>query len=245
MIDTWNVAAVATAGDNTYVEDDCAPFTESVGDYYGAYLHDPAGPRFFPALGNHDYENEGAGLAAYGDYFSYLSTDADPQRRWYEVSVGGISVFVLDNDASEADLAAQRIWLRESLQASRAQDPTTWNVVVFHKPAFTSGSHDAQTAMRPAAGWDYQGWGADIVIAGHQHVYEDVVVDGLHYVTAGIGTNGLDRGGCKQERTEGSRVCLVGEGAVRMVSTPTVLTVEYRQPADAADVVLDVIEITR
>lgn len=247
MIDTWDAAAVATAGDNTYADDpSCTPFSDSVGDFYGDWVENPDGPRFWPALGNHDYKDKGAGLEKYRAYFSYLSTEADPQQRWYDVKVGGIHLFVLDNDAPDADLATQQTWLREGLAASRADDPSTWNVVVFHKPAFTSASHPDEVAMRPDAGWDYRGWGADIVIAGHQHVYEDVVVDGMHYATAGIATNGLERGGCDAELTSGSRLCLTGvEGALRLVATPASLTLDYRQPSDAGDVVLDVITLSR
>lgn len=32
--------------------------------------------------------------------------------------------------------------------------------------------------MPTAAGWDYREWGAEIVVTGHQHTYEDIVVDG-------------------------------------------------------------------
>jgi len=230
MIGTWDVAAVATAGDNTYEVPGCTPFTDSVGDYYDEYVHDPAGPRFFPALGNHDYDNVGAGLAAYRDYFTYLSTEADPQQRWYDAEVGGIHLFVLDSQAAPANIDAQRAWLQRRLAASRVDAPAAWNVVVLHEPPFTSGKHEPDTAFRPAAGWDYAGWGADVVVAGHQHIYEDVVVDGFHYVTAGIGTNGLSRGGCPSRLVAGSQVCTEDEGALRMVATPTSLTFEYRTP---------------
>ena len=228
MIDTWDAAAVTTAGDNTYNDDPtCTPFTDSVGDFYGDWVEDPEGPRFWPALGNHDYEDKGAGLEKYRAYFTYLPTEADPQQRWYDVKVDGIHLFILDNDAPDADLAAQQVWLRERLTASRAQDPAAWNVVIFHKPAFTSASHPDEVEMRPDAGWDYRGWGADVV-------------------TAGIATNGLERGGCDDELTDGSRLCLTGvEGAMRLDATATSLKMEYRQPSDAGEVVLDAIELTR
>lgn len=245
MVDTWGSAAVATAGDNAYVAEGCTPFSGSVGDYYGQYVNDPAGPRFWPSLGNHDYENADAGLAAYRRYFSYLDTDADAEQRWYDTTVDEVTLFMLDSQAPEADVPAQQVWLEGALTRSRAQSRRGWNIVVHHAPAFTSGSHPPDTAFRPEAGWDYRGWGADLVVAGHQHIYEDVVVDGLHYVTAGIATNGLDRGGCAKELTAGSRVCLEGEGALRVVATPEVLEVQYRQPAAGGDLVLDSFTIAR
>lgn len=246
MIDTWRVAAVATAGDNTYEVAGCTPFTDSVGDLYEAYVHDPAGPRFFPALGNHDYDNEGAGLERYRAYFSYLSTEADPQQRWYDVEVDGIHLFVLDSQVAPADVDAQKSWLQGALARARADDPSDWNVVVLHEPPFTSGRHKPDTAFRPAAGWDYAGWGADVVVAGHQHIFEDVVVEGVHYVTAGIGTNGLSRGGCPAQLVAGSRVCSEDEGALRLVAIPASLTLEYRTPeGTGSGVVEDTVALSR
>jgi hypothetical protein len=35
--------------------------------------------------------------------------------------------------------------------------------------------------------WPFKEWGADIVIAGHEHDYERIVVDGLTYLVNGLG----------------------------------------------------------
>ena len=35
--------------------------------------------------------------------------------------------------------------------------------------------------------WPFQAWGADLVVNGHNHVYERVNVDGLRFVTNGMG----------------------------------------------------------
>ncbi|GAA4407621.1 hypothetical protein GCM10023168_23860 [Fodinibacter luteus] len=244
MVDGWAPEAIVTAGDNTQGTEGCTPYTDSVDDYYGEYVRDPAGPRFWPALGNHDHENKGAGLAAYLAYFDYLSADDDPQRRWYDQQLGPVHVFVLDSEASEADLAAQRTWLRGALATARSAEPRTWNVVVFHRPAHSSGSHGPFEPMSEAAGWDYRGWGADIVLAGHQHLYEDVVVDGLHHVTAGVGASEIARP-CPDTLVDGSRRCVDGPGALRLTSTPATLLLEYHQPVDGGSTVADVITLTR
>lgn len=244
MVDAWRPEAIASAGDNTQSVQDCIPYADSVDDYYREYTRGPTGPRFWPVLGNHDYDNEGAGLAAYQAYFSYLSGEADPQRRWYAKKVGSIHLFMLDSDAAEADLAAQRTWLRTALTAARAAEPARWNIVVFHRPAYSSGSHGQFTPMSAAAGWDYRGWGADIVVNGHQHLYEDVVVDGLHHVTAGVGASDIARP-CPAERVAGSRLCLTGPGAIRVTATPARLLLEFHQPVGGSDVVKDVITLAR
>ena len=100
--------------------------------------------------------------------------------------------------------------------------------------------------MSEAAGWDCTGWGIDVVVVGHQHIYEDVLVDGLHHVTVGEGANGNERP-CpvEAERVEGSQVCIDGPGAMLVTSTPASLTLEWRMPGDGADIVKDTIDLTR
>lgn len=246
MVLAWGAEAIATAGDNTQGEKNCVPYTDSVDDYYSSYTKDPAGPRFWPVLGNHDYENATAGLDAYRNYFTYLSDAADPEQRWYDKRVGGIHLFMLDSDAPEADLAAQRNWLKAAVARTRSEEPDAWTIAMFHRPVHSSGVHGEFEPMSEAADWDYAGWGIDIVIAGHQHIYEDVLVDGLHHVTAGVGASGIARR-CPTEakRVEGSRLCITGPGAMLLTATPAALKLEFHQPIDGADVVKDVIDLSR
>lgn len=247
MVDRWQPQAIVTAGDNTQTTEGCAPYTESVLPYYGEWLDRADGPQFFPVLGNHDYNNEGAGLERYVRAFPYLSAADDPQRRWYERRIGGIHFFLLDSEVAGDDARTQQEWLRSALETA-AVSPTdaAWRVVVFHRPAFSSGVHGPWAPMQPSAGWDYRGWGADLVVSGHQHVYEDVIVDGLHYLTAGVGASGTERAcPAPDARTEGSRTCVAGAGAVLLAASPDTLRVEYRQPLDGADVVVDAFTLTK
>lgn len=241
----WNPDVVVTTGDNTQGVDGCVPYTESVAAYYGHFLNDPRGPRFFPATGNHDYEDNGQPApggksTAYTDFFDYLPTNADAARRWYSARVGPVMFYMLDSDAPEPDLALQRTWLRTSLAAA---PDGVWKVVLFHRPPFTSGPHDPFTPMSPSAGWDYKGWGVDIVLNGHQHVFEDVIVDGMHYVTTGVGGRVLERD-CPTTRAAGSQTCIKGPGAVRLKVTESSLKLQYRL-LDAPDEKAYQLELTR
>lgn len=98
--------------------------------------------------------------------------------------------------------------------------------------------------MRPEAGWDYAGWGADLVVSGHQHVYEELKVGGLPYVVAGVGTGGLPRP-CPAERVDGSVVCVEGTGALLVTATDRTLTLDYRKPDSAMGTSLRTLEISR
>ena len=230
MVDSWQVDAVMTGGDNTQGETACRAYTQSVAPYYGKYFSDHDRPRLFPALGNHDYDNETAGLAAYTRAFPYLPTDADPHGRWYEKTIGDITFFVLDTESRPGDQRAQQDWLEEAMSTSRSEHPDMWRVVIAHRPPYSSGVHGPWPAMQPDAGWALGDWGADLVLSGHQHVYEDVVVDGLHHITGTTGAGKTVRE-CG-DPVEGSRVCVEGAGALRIEATATRLTVELHHPAD-------------
>ena len=231
QVDSWNVDAIVTTGDNTQNEG-CVPWQDSVWRYYDRDADGVPTPPFWPTLGNHDYTDPGAGLDNYRRAFPYLSTDADPQQRWYTEVIGLTTIFSLNTESTPEELERQRLWLRETLAAQEAAHPENWNLVLFHRPAYTSGPHESMRSMRPDAGWDFRGWGVDIVLSGHQHVYEDIVVDGLHYVTAGLGGTANARE-CPEPRREGSRLCLEGTGGMRIDATMRTLTLEYVQSGPA------------
>lgn len=243
MVTSWNPQIIATAGDNTQGTTNCVPFEQSVGDYYASFLTGPDGPVFFPVPGNHDYENEGAGEDAYLDYFAYLSALSD-NPLWYEVSAGNVNLFMIDSELSPEMLAEQRDWLESSLSEARSTSPNEWNIVMFHRPPFTSGPHEPNLEMRPDAGWDYRAWGADLVVTGHQHVFEYLEVDGLPYLVAGVGASGLVRP-CPAELTTGSQGCLEGYGAILVTATERTLVLDYRKPDGAAGTTLRSLQLSR
>src|SRR5712671_4906319 len=53
----------------------------------------------------------------------------------------------------------------------------------MHHPPYSSGPHGATLYMR----WPFRQWGADLVLTGHDHIYERLSVDGLPYIVDGLG----------------------------------------------------------
>ena len=103
-----------------------------------------------------------------------------------------MDVFVLDSDEHEPDgvssRSAQARWLEQALAASHA----AWKLVVMHHPPFSSGTkHGSSDWMQ----WPYAAWGADAVLAGHDHTYERIVNDGLPYFVNGVGAGDTSRFG--------------------------------------------------
>jgi hypothetical protein len=184
LVKSWRPEFVVTLGDNNYPAGSADTIDLNIGLFYHDFIAPYAGRfgcgatrnRFFPALGNHDWMASDA--RPYLDYFTLPGNE-----RYYEVSWDDVDVFAVDSDSNEPDGAtpesAQARWLKERVAASRAR----WQVVYFHHPPYSSGPHGGTVAMR----WPFKEWGVDLVLAGHDHTYERIVVDGMTYLVNGLG----------------------------------------------------------
>jgi len=186
LVASQNPVAVLTVGDNVYSD---AGYGALVGDYYGAFVNEE---RFFPATGNHDYDQ---GIANFDSYFDYLNGQRD-----YTVTLGRAEFFVLDGDQGLASLDAnhnQENWLRGEVSASAAD----YKIVLVHYPPFSSGDRHGST---PDYQWDFAGIGIDLVISGHDHIYERIEAGGVTYIVDGAGGKTLYACG---DRVAGSIIC--------------------------------------
>lgn len=184
LVKSWQPDLILTVGDNNYPTGSPKTIDLNVGQYYHEYIAPYGGEfgagaernRFFPALGNHDWIDPGA--QAYLDYFTLPGNE-----RYYDVAWGPVHVFALDSMPDEPDgiedTSTQATWLREGLAA--ATEP--WKLVVLHHPPFSSGPHGSNVMLQ----WPYQEWGANAVLAGHDHIYERILRDGLVYFVDGLG----------------------------------------------------------
>jgi hypothetical protein len=190
LVARWQPDMVVTTGDNNYPKGDADTIDDNVGRYYAAFIGDYRGDhgpgatenRFFPVLGNHDWDTPGKGCAAYLDYFSLPGNE-----RYYEVVRGPVHFFMLDSDGREPDGRSvgskQHRWFLERVASSTS----AFQVVVCHHPPFSSGSHGGDDA----ADWRFHEHGIDLVLSGHDHDYERIERDGVTYVVNGAGGNGL------------------------------------------------------
>lgn len=185
LVKGWNPDLIITVGDNNYPRGSDTTIDRNIGQYYHEFIHPYRGSygpggginRFFPTLGNHDWYTPHAN--PYLEYFTLPGNE-----RYYEFAQGPVRFFALDSDKNEpdgtSDTSIQARWLRERLAA--AAEP--WRIVYFHHPPYLSvGHHRPDTAMR----WPFAEWGASAVIAGHEHSYERLRVDGIPYFVNGLG----------------------------------------------------------
>lgn len=184
LVDTWDPDFVVTVGDNNYPDGLASTIDNNIGKYYAQYIGDYTGAfgpgstdnRFWPTLGNHDWES--GSVQAHYDYFTLPGNE-----RYYDVDYGLVHLFMVDSESEEPDGATfdsvQGQWLQQTMAASDA----CYKLVFFHRAAYSSGDHGSSAGMQ----WPFGEWGADAVIAGHDHTYERMTVGGIPYFVNGLG----------------------------------------------------------
>jgi hypothetical protein len=161
LLDTIS-GTVFTTGDNAYPDGTDAQFAQCYQPSWGRHK-----ARTRPSIGNHDYHAERG-----APYFRYFGEAAgEPGKGYYSYALGGWRIIVLNSNCQliggcgESD--PQVVWVRRVL----AQSPAPCSLAYMHHPRFSSGPHGPQTYMRAA--WQALAEaGVDVLLAGHDHVYE-------------------------------------------------------------------------
>lgn len=195
MIGEWDADFIVTTGDDTYGDETRETaigqfYSDYIGAYVGSYGPGSSINRFFPSLGNHDYA-DGGGLESYLEYFvlpgaGVETTGTSGNERYYDFVWGPVHFFALNSNPGEPDgvtsTSAQARWLQARLAASTAP----WQVVFFHHAPYSSGTEHGSVEDSQ---WPFAEWGADLVLNGHEHIYERLAVDGITYVISGLGVS--------------------------------------------------------
>jgi hypothetical protein len=184
LVKSWNVDFVITTGDNNYPSGSAATIDANVGQYYadfifpysGSFASSAARNRFFPSMGNHDWET--AGGAPYLSYFTLPGNE-----RYYEFVQPPVQLFAIDSDPNEPDGIAEGSTQGQWLRARLAAATQPYRFVYMHHAPFSSGPNGSTAALQ----WPYRAWGASAVLAGHDHIYERVMHDGIPYFVNGTG----------------------------------------------------------
>ncbi len=228
LVSSWNPDLILTTGDNNYPAGAAGTIDDNIGQYYSEFIYPYTGNygssatenRFFPSLGNHDWYTTDA--QPYLDYFTLPGNE-----RYYDFVWGPVHFFAIDSDVSEPDgissASTQAQWLQAALSASAAP----WKVVYLHHAPFSSSNnHGSTTELQ----WPFETWGADVVLAGHDHTYERLTVGSIPYFVNGLGGMSIYDFGTP---IAGSEVRYNGDyGSMLVVADETDITYQFINRSD-------------
>jgi predicted phosphodiesterase len=159
---------VITLGDNLLTGSQPSDFDQDFAVPYKVLLD--AGLPFYATLGNHDKTNERF-------YKPFNMNDAN----YYAYKKGHVRFFALDSNYLDPK---QTAWLETQLREAGNGD---WKICYFHHPLYSSArTHGPATDLRKVLEPLFVRYGVDVVMAGHEHVYERVLPQkGIYYFTEG------------------------------------------------------------
>jgi hypothetical protein len=222
LVKSWKPELIITTGDNNYPSGAAETIDQNIGQFYHEFIYPYKGSygagadqlRFFPTLGNHDWDINQA--QAHFDYFELPGNE-----RYYDFVWGPVHFFALSADSREPDGVSagstQAMWLQDALSGSSSP----WKVVYMHQPPYSSGPRGPVTWMR----WPFLEWGASLIMAGHDHYYERLEVNGLPVFINGLGGGPIYSFG---EIADGSQVRFNEDyGAMLVVCNESEMTLEF------------------
>jgi hypothetical protein len=169
LVRSWNPNAICTNGDDDYLAD----YSLSNQADYGVFVDRDI---MFPCPGNHDWD--AANLSLYLAYFD----DVVDNQYYYAKQLGPVTLFMLDSDARTPDGntpdSLQAEWFTEKAANCR----TPWKVACIHRAPFSSDTSHGSTEDSQ---WDYSNM--DLVLSGHAHTYERLLIGGTNYIVNGVG----------------------------------------------------------
>ena len=223
MVKSWDPEFIITTGDNNYPDGAAEKIDENIGQFYYEYIYPYAGAygagaeenRFFPTLGNHDYDTDNG--QPYFDYFTLPGNE-----RYYDFTWGPVHFFALNSNDEEPDGitvdSVQAQWLKAQLAASDKR----WKIVYLANPVFSSGSKHGSD---PDLQWPFLEWGATAVLTGDDHLYERIMDQGFPYIVNGAGGANLYSFGSPIKGSEVRYNKL--HGAMLVEATPETITFEF------------------
>jgi hypothetical protein len=170
---------VVMVGDNMYGSQRAGDFVTKFEAPYKELLS--TGVKFYAALGNHDepgqknythFNMAGERFYAFRANATDVGTSVDKGPRFY----------ALDSNYMDK---AQLDWIEKQLSTGGDD----WKICFFHHPLYSSArKHGSALDLRKALEPLFIQYKVDLVLAGHEHVYERVKPQqGVHYIVSGAG----------------------------------------------------------
>ena len=122
---------------------------------------------YLTVFGNHDGDETGEA----NGYLNRLSMPGN--ELYYSIRHDHLVLIVLDSEHLERQAALlQRDWARAELEAAANDPRISWIVVSIHRPLYSSSNHGGELVLIAHLEPLLVQYGVDLVITGHDHVYE-------------------------------------------------------------------------
>ena len=160
---------VLMMGDNMYGGEKPKDFEKKFSEPYKQLLTDKV--KFFASLGNHDQA-----LQVNYEHFNMNG------KEYYRFKKGDVAFYALNSNYMDKK---QVEWLESEL----AKDTSEWKVCFFHHPPYSSAKkHGSDSQLREVVEPIFLKYGVNVVLTGHDHVYERIKPQkGIYYFVSGAG----------------------------------------------------------
>jgi len=160
---------VLMMGDNMYGGEDPKDFEKKFFEPYKALLDDKV--KFYATLGNHD-------MPIQVNYENFNMNG----KEYYRFKKGNVAFYSLNSNYMDKK---QVKWLEDEL----AKDTSEWKVCFFHHPPYSSAKkHGSDGQLREVVEPIFLKYGVNVVLTGHDHVYERIKPQkGIYYFVSGAG----------------------------------------------------------
>ena len=236
LVKSWDPDFIVTTGDNNYPKGEYKTIDINVGFLYSSYIYPYIGTydqpvikqnRFFPCLGNHEFDTGNA-----QPYLSYFTMPELGNKYYYDFVRGDVHFFALCSDERGCNIPDQLIWLEEKVKHSELP----WKIVYFHHPAYSSEIlapcryriHRYEKNQERKIHAPFSEWGVSAVLNAHIHVYERFMIDGIPYITCGLGGGKVFYEFCDENPDANSIKRFTGEnGAICVEATDREISFKF------------------
>ena len=160
---------VLMMGDNMYGGEAPQDFEKKFAAPYRMLLNNKV--KFYATLGNHDE-------ALQVNYENFNMNG----KEYYRFKKGNVAFYSLNSNYMDKK---QVKWLEDEL----AKDTSEWKICFFHHPPYSSAKkHGSDDQLREVVEPIFLKHGVDVVLTGHDHVYERIKPQkGIYYFVSGAG----------------------------------------------------------
>ncbi len=160
---------VLMMGENLYGSEKPEDYQKKFANVYQKLLDNKV--KFYASLGNHDQPNE--------RFYENFNMNG---KEYYRFTRGNVAFYALNSNYMDKK---QLKWLEDEL----AKDTSEWKVAFCHHPPYSSAKkHGSDKQIREVLEPLFVRYGVNLVLTGHDHVYERIKPQkGIYYFVSGAG----------------------------------------------------------